>query len=100
MMALLSDWVSNFPDPRFTTEELVAEGDLVAGRVTMRGTHQGSYMGMPPTGRSVEQAHMNFVRFRGGKAVEHGGVRDDVSLLRQLGLMPEPQRGGRPQTEG
>lgn len=82
-----------FPDLNFTIEELVAEGDLVAGRVTMRGTHNGPLMGVPPTGRRVEQAHMHFVRFRDGMAVEHWGVRDDVGLLRQLGLMPEPQEG-------
>jgi steroid delta-isomerase-like uncharacterized protein len=85
-----------FPDLHFTIEELIAEGDLVAGRLTMRGTHDGPLMGMPPTGRQVEQAHMHFVRFRDGKAVEHWGVRDDVGLLRQLGLMPEPPRAGRP----
>jgi steroid delta-isomerase-like uncharacterized protein len=80
-----------FPDLHFTIEGLVAEGDLVAGRLTMRGTHEGPLMGIPPTGRRVEQAHMHFVRFRDGKAVEHWGVRDDVGMLRQLGLMPEPQ---------
>ena len=85
-----------FPDLHFTIEDLVAEGDLVAGRVTMRGTHEGPLMGMPPTGRQVEQAHMHFVRFQNGKAVEHWGVRDDVGMLRQLGLMPEPPQEGRP----
>jgi steroid delta-isomerase-like uncharacterized protein len=83
-----------FPDLHFTIEELIAEGDLVAGRVTMNGTHTGPYMGMPPTGRQFQQAHMHFVRFRDGKAVEHWGVRDDVSMLRQLGLMPEPPGAG------
>ena len=60
-----------FPDLHFTIEELVAEGDTVAGRLTMSGTHQGPLMGMPPTGRSVQQDHMHFVRFRDGKAIEH-----------------------------
>ena len=78
-----------FPDLHFTIEELIAEGDLVAGRLTMRGTHDGPLMGMPPSGRAVEQSHMLFVRFRDGKAVEHWGVRDDVGMLRQLGLMPD-----------
>ena len=59
-----------FPDLRFTIEELVAEGEVVAGRLTMSGTHEGPLMGMPPTGRSVRQNHMHFVRFRDGKAVE------------------------------
>ena len=45
-----------FPDLHFTIEELVGEGNTVAGRVTLSGTHEGPLMGMPPTGRSVRQA--------------------------------------------
>jgi predicted ester cyclase len=79
-----------FPDLRFEIEGLVAEGDTVAGRLTMSGTHEGPLMGTPPTGRSVRQEHMHFVRFEEGKAVEHWGVRDDLGMLQQLGLMPDP----------
>jgi predicted ester cyclase len=79
-----------FPDLRFEIEELVAEGDTVAGRLTMSGTHEGPLMGTPPTGRSVRQDHMHFVRFRDGKAVEHWGVRDDLGMMQQLGVIPEP----------
>jgi predicted ester cyclase len=79
---------SAFPDLRFAIEELIAEGDIVAGRLTMNGTHQGSLMGMPPTGRAVRQNHMHFVRLRDGKAIEHWGVRDDVGMMRQLGTFP------------
>jgi steroid delta-isomerase-like uncharacterized protein len=89
-----------FPDLHFTIEELIAEGDLVAGRVTMRGTHEGPFMSMPPTGRRLEQAQMHFVRFKDGKAVEHWGVRDDVSMLRQIGLMPEPSGAGHAERGG
>ena len=78
-----------FPDLHFSIEHLVAEGDTVAGRLAMNGTHQGSLMGMSPTGRSVRQNHMHFVRFSDGKAVEHWGVRDDVGMMRQLGTFPE-----------
>jgi steroid delta-isomerase-like uncharacterized protein len=77
-----------FPDLHFEIEELIAEGDTVAGRLTMSGTHKGPLMGMPPTGRSMRQAHMHFVRFRDGKAIEHWGVRDDLSMMQQLGAMP------------
>jgi predicted ester cyclase len=79
-----------FPDLHFEIEDLVAEGDLVAGRLTMSGTHEGPLMGTPPTGRPVRQDHMHFVRFEGGKAVEHWGVRDDLGMMRQLGLAPGP----------
>jgi predicted ester cyclase len=62
-----------FPDLHFTIEELVAEGDIVADRLTMSGTHEGPPMGVLPTGRSVRQDHMRFVRFRDAEAVEHRG---------------------------
>lgn len=79
-----------FPDLRFEIEELVAEGDTVAGRLTMSGTHEGPLMGTPPSRRSVRQEHMHFVRFRDGKAVEHWGVRDDLGMMQQLGVIPAP----------
>ncbi len=76
---------------------MVSEGDYVAGRLTVSGTHDGSLMGEPPTGRSVRNAHMHFVRFRDGKAVEHWGVREDLDMMRQLGLVviPGPRLLGR-----
>jgi steroid delta-isomerase-like uncharacterized protein len=78
-----------FPDLHFTVEELIAEGEMVAGRFTMRGTHQGALMGLPPTGRTVKQSHMHFFRFQDGKAVEHWGLRDDVGIMQQLGIAPK-----------
>ena len=77
-----------FPDLHFSIEHLIAEGDTVAGRLTMSGTHEGSLMGIPPTGRPVKQSHMHFVLLRDGKAIEHWGVRDDVTMMRQLGKLP------------
>ena len=53
-----------FPDLHFTIEDLVAEGDTVAGRVTVSGTHLGPFQGIPPTGRSFQQAQMHFVCWR------------------------------------
>jgi steroid delta-isomerase-like uncharacterized protein len=83
-----------FPDLHFTIEDLVADGDTVAGRVTMSGTHLGPFQGVPPTGRSFEQDHMHFVRFRDGKAIEHWAVRDDLGVMRQLGLIAAPANAG------
>jgi steroid delta-isomerase-like uncharacterized protein len=79
-----------FPDLHFEIEDMDAEGDTVAGRLTMSGTHEGPLMGTPPTGRSVRQDHMHFVRFRDGKAVEHWGVRDDLGMMQQLGVISKP----------
>jgi predicted ester cyclase len=83
-----------FPDLHFEIEELVAEGDTVAGRLTMSGTHEGPLMGTLPAGRSVRQDHMHFVRFRDGKVIEHWGVRDDLGMMQQLGVIPEPGQPG------
>jgi steroid delta-isomerase-like uncharacterized protein len=85
-----------FPDLQFTIEDVIAQDNTVAARLTLRGTHLGPLMGMPPTGRAVEQSHMHFVRFRDGKAVEHWGVRDDMGMLQQLGILPERSPAGAP----
>ena len=77
-----------FPDIHYETEELIAEGDKVVARTTMRGTHLGPYMGIPPTGRRFEQQQIHILRFADGKAVEHRAVRDDLGMLQQLGVIP------------
>ena len=83
-----------FPDLHVTIKELVAEGDTVAGRVTMSGTHLGPFQGIPPTGRTFQQDQMHFVRFRDGKGIEHRAVRDDLGMMRQLGVIPAPANAG------
>ncbi len=92
MQQLVTMLHTAFPDIHFTVEELVAEGDTVAGRVTMTATHQGPYMGIAPTNRTVRQAQMHFMRFADGKAVERHTVRDDLTLMQQLGAIPSPPR--------
>src|SRR5215471_11136803 len=83
-----------FPDLHITIEDLVAERNTVASRVTMSGTHLGPFQGIPPAGRSFQQAQMHFVRFRDGKSIEHRAVRDDLGMMRQLGLIAAPANAG------
>lgn len=90
MRQLITMLSTAFPDMHYTIEELVAEGDTVVARVTVSGTHRGPFQGMPPTGRSFRQAQMHFIRFRDGKVVEHRAVRDDLGVMRQLGVIPAP----------
>ena len=78
-----------FPDMRLTAHETIAEGELVMMRATMRGTHLGEFMGIPPTGNSFEVQAMDMVRYIDGKAVEHWGLTDQMSMMQQLGLGPE-----------
>ena len=68
-----------FPDLSITVEEVMAEGDRVAARVTMRGTHRGEFQGIAPTGKRVEVKAIDMFRISGGKIVEHWGHADDPS---------------------
>ena len=75
-----------FPDLRFTLEELVAEGDLVAARYSWRGTHKGeAFLGIPPSGKAILVRGMDFFRLRDGKIVEHWDNVDELGMLTQLG---------------
>ena len=62
----------------------------MATRVTHRGRQTGELVGIPPTGREVAYQYVHFLRFRDGKAVEQWSVRDDMTLMRQLGAVPPP----------
>ena len=77
-----------FPDIQWTLEETIAEGDRIAARFTMRGTHQGTFLGVAPTGRKIEVKAMNFHRLSEGKFVEEHGQPDLLGLLLQIGSMP------------
>ena len=80
-----------FPDIRWTLEEMIAEGDKVAARFTMRGTHQGTFFGVAPTGKKIEVAAMNFYRLSGGQFVEERGQPDLLGLMQQIGAIPSNQ---------
>ena len=79
-----------FPDYHISLEEMIAEGDKVVVRTTVSGTHQGTFMGIPPTGKHFTQQQIHIVRIVDGKGVEHRAVRDDLSMLQQLGVLPPP----------
>jgi steroid delta-isomerase-like uncharacterized protein len=81
------------PDLHITIEDLIAEGDKVVGRNSVTGTHQGEYMGLPATGKSVEYNEIFVFRFVNGRIVETWGVVDVLSQMKQLGVMPTA--GGR-----
>jgi len=80
-----------FPDISIAVEDVVVEGDKVAARFTMRGTHSGEYLGIKPTGRTVEVNSFEISRTRDGKYAETWGVLDLFSLLTQLGIKEMPQ---------
>ena len=86
----LSMYQTAFPDLNATVEDVIAEGDKVVTRWTVRGTHQGEIEEFgPPTGKQVELQGISIHRIEGGKIVEEWNRYDNLSLLQQLGLAPE-----------
>ena len=83
-----SAMLAAFPDMQITFHDMIAEGDKVAARSTWRGTHQGEFQGIPPTGKTVTFNALDIVRLDGGKVVEHWGLTDNLSMLQQLGVIP------------
>jgi|SRR5215211_5637703 len=79
---------SAFPDLQIVVNDLIAEGDRVAARVSIIGTHQGEMMSIPPTGRRVEVSSIDIIRFEDGKAAEHWGETDIITMMKQLGVVP------------
>jgi predicted ester cyclase len=77
-----------FPDLKVTVEDLLVDGDKVVARVSYRGTHQGAFMSIPPTGKQITGMGINIFRIANGKLVEHWGLTDRISALRQMGVVP------------
>ena len=79
-----------FPDLRMDPEDVLASGGKVVARVRATGTHQGEFMGMPPTGKSIDVQLIDILRFDDdGLAREHWGVVDLMAMMQQLGVVPE-----------
>jgi steroid delta-isomerase-like uncharacterized protein len=78
-----------FPDLHMNVEDVIADGDKAVARVTTTGTHRGDFMGIAPTGRTVDMQLIDIMRFDGaGHVCEHWGVADMLSLMQQLGVVP------------
>jgi steroid delta-isomerase-like uncharacterized protein len=74
---------------RVTIEHQFSDGDYVATRFTAHGTHDGEFMGVPPTGRDVTVACITISRCRDGKVVEEWELSDTLGALQQIGALPE-----------
>lgn len=79
-----------FPDLRMDPEEVLVSGDKTVTRARATGTHQGELMGMPPTGKSVDVKLIDIMQFNdAGMIREHWGLVDMLSMMQQLGAIPE-----------
>ena len=80
-----------FPDGRMTLDDVFSEGDKVAVRYTMSGTHKGQYMGVPPTNKKVTVSLTSISRSAGGKIKEVWQTYDTFGVMQQLGVAPKPK---------
>ena len=91
--AATSDWLrSCFGVLRYDIHRIFIDGDMAAAYVTMHGTHEGGLPpGVPATHKPFAVEHVHLFRFADdGRVVEHSAVRDDLGMIRQLGLLPSP----------
>lgn len=79
-----------FPDLQVTVEDIIARGDKVWVYTTSRGTQKGDFMDIKATGKKFDVKGFDIIRFVNGKAVEHWGLNDDLTMLQQLGVIPMP----------
>jgi steroid delta-isomerase-like uncharacterized protein len=79
-----------FSDFSATVEEVIAEGDIVAMRLTLRGTHDGDFMGFEPTGNTFEVSNMVFSRIEDGRIAKRWVVPDMFGMLSQVGVVERP----------
>ena len=86
----LRAWISElrraFPDYHIDLEDLIVEGDTVVARERVTGTNSGPLLGIPPTGRRFCIDAIDIVRVDAGRVVEHWGLSDGTTMVRQLGL--------------
>ena len=83
-----------FPDQHYSLEDLIAEGDKVVSRYTLRCTHQGDFMGIPPTGKQVSFTGIEIDRIEEDKIVESWFSSDLLGFLQQLGAIPQMAQTG------
>jgi predicted ester cyclase len=82
--------LSAFPDMRFTVDDIFAAGDKVAARYSMKGTFKNAYRGIPPTGKQVMVKGASIDRFVKGRSLETWDYPDMLSVMVQLGVIPNP----------
>jgi steroid delta-isomerase-like uncharacterized protein len=88
---LAGAFLAAFPSGEHTIEDMIGEGDKVVTRVVYHGTHTGDLMGMPPTGKQVAVSAMIIDKLANGKIVETWRLFDQMGMMQQLGVIPEPE---------
>ena len=86
--AHVTEWLSAFPDLKFTVEQMFADGDRVISQLAMDGTQTGQWLGIPPTQKRVNIRMITIHRIRKGKIIEDWVLVESLGLLQQLGALP------------
>ena len=90
VLDLFRGYLAAFPDLHMEAVDIIDSGDRAVARVTASGTQRGEFMGLPPSGRSVEVQLIDIMRFDdAGLVREHWGITDTLSMLQQLGAIPD-----------
>ena len=93
LKAAIDRAATGLSDPEFRIDDMIAEGDRVAARLTTAATQVGPFMGMPPSGKRYSIDEIHIFRLRDGKVVEHWHQFDQMGMMKQLGAMPSAPGG-------
>jgi steroid delta-isomerase-like uncharacterized protein len=85
----VSGWLTSFPDLRFNIEQMIAERDRVVSQLVMEGTHQGTWMGISPTGKRLQIRMIVIHRIADSKIAEDWVLVESLGLFQQLGAVPD-----------
>ena len=85
---MFKNYLNAFPNMKVTVDNMIAEGDFVASRVIMTGTHKGEFMGIKATNKDCMVTLTELCRFSNGRCLERWGNWDELDLMRQLGALP------------
>jgi len=85
----VSGWLMSFPDLRFTIEQMIAEGDRVVSQLVMEGTHQGTWMGILPTGKRLHIRMITIHRIANSKIAEDWVLVESLGIFQQLGAVSD-----------
>jgi predicted ester cyclase len=84
----ISGWLMSFPDLRFNIQQIIAERDRVVSQLVMEGTHQGTWMGISPTGKRLHIRMITIHRIANSKIAEDWVLVESLGLFQQLGVVP------------
>ncbi len=92
--ALHQSTLTAYPDFHTNIDDLFGEDDKVVMRFTLTGTHEGDFLGIPPTGKRINVSGTSIFRIANGRIVEHWGEEDVLGWMQQLGAIPTPEPAG------